>query len=51
MAAGQRMVYPAETVFSAPYVTHITGILKCELRVAGEQGEVTPSSVLVQLRK
>ena len=24
MAAGQRMVYPAETVFSAPYVTHIT---------------------------
>jgi hypothetical protein len=82
MAAGQRMVYPAETVFSAPYVTHITvrvehprpvslvcaavkpltlfvlyalparaGHPQCELRVAGEQGEVTPSSVLVQLRK
>jgi hypothetical protein len=27
------------------------GILKCELRVAGEQGEVTPSSVLVQKEK
>jgi hypothetical protein len=24
MAAAQRMVYPTETVFSAPYVTHIT---------------------------
>ena len=24
MAAAQRMVYPTETVFTAPYVTHIT---------------------------
>ena len=24
LAVAQRMVYPAETVFSAPYVTHIT---------------------------
>ena len=91
MAAAQRMVYPTETVFTAPYVTHITvrvehppcllclrrpalspwsatllshwhrsccmrralaqEILRIELRVAGEQGELTPSMVLTWLRK
>ena len=91
LAAAQRMVYPTETVFTAPYVTHITvrvehppcllglrrpalspwsatllshwhrsccmrralaqEILRIELRVAGEQGELTPSMVLTWLRK
>ena len=28
LAAAQRMVYPTETVFTAPYVTHIISIRK-----------------------